>query len=81
MKIRKTAFMLIFAMICNLAMTGCGGSDEEQGRILIAYFSLTGNTREAAQMIADYIDLPEPDVPTMAQNSPSYTLKSTPFSA
>lgn len=38
----------------EIQTTETGDMFENQGRILIAYFSHTGNTREAAQMIAEY---------------------------
>lgn len=69
MKIKKTTLMLTLVLIFSIALAGCGSKEapadassaangedtsEDNGGILIAYFSHTGNTKEAAQMIAEY---------------------------
>lgn len=55
MKIRKNALILTFVLIFSMVLAGCGGNEAPgDSRILVAYFSHTGNTREAAQLIAEY---------------------------
>lgn len=60
MKIRKSILLLTFTLAFSFVLTACGNSnpsvetDANDGNILIAYFSHTGNTEEAAQMIAEY---------------------------
>lgn len=52
MKVRKKVLALLFALALGVVAAGCGG--KETSGILIAYFSYTGNTAEAAQVIAEH---------------------------
>ena len=68
MKIRKSILLLTFVLPFSFVLAACVNSspsaettgpkaaetDANGGNILIAYFSHTGNTEEAAQMIAEY---------------------------
>lgn len=61
MRTRRKTLLFTCVLILSFVLAGCGGSkapadtSSTGGRkILIAYFSHTGNTREAAQMIGEY---------------------------
>lgn len=85
----KRIFLLLLSMLMIFSLTGCGGDEKksaelqnttEKGKILVVYFSCTGNTKTLAENTAEVLkaDLYEikPKIPYTAEDL-NYNLETT----